>query len=249
MGKLTAKRVAKLLANTVLGNHYDGLGLRLEIKGPKAASWTSTYQKNGTLASMGLGSARAFTLAEARERNRVMVRQPLADKIDPLASRRAERASAAAAAVKALSFSEAAEAFLAGNVGEWRNEKHRKQWHATLQTYVLPIIGALSVADIDVTAILKVLEQHVPAHRGEAAGVFWTVRRETARRVRGRIETILNWATARKYRSGDNPAAWDTVQHALAKRSKIAVEHHGALPFAALSAFMAEPPRRCNSPF
>jgi integrase len=239
MGKLTAKGVAKLLANTVIGNHFDGAGLRLEIKGPKAASWTATYQIDGVVKSMGLGSARTFGLAEARERCRKLVRQPLADAVDPLAVRRAERAARMAAIAKAITFNEAASSFIAGNASSWGNPAHAQQWTRTLETYVTPIIGALSVADVDVTHVLKILEQHVTATTRHPGGTFWEARRETASRVRGRIEMILDWATARRYRTGDNPAAWKTVGKVLPARGKIAVVHHDALPFAEMPAFTA----------
>jgi integrase len=237
---LSAKKVAKLISKGVPANHYDGKGLRLEIRGKNAASWTTRYQIDGVTKYMGLGSASAFTLAEARERNRKLVRQKLADKIDPLALRNAERSAQAAAARKTITFAEAAKAFLAGNASGWRNAKHVAQWQSTLATYIEPIIGSLSVADIDVTHVLKVLEQHVPAKLGYPAGTFWTVRPETASRVRGRIEAVLDWATARQHRAGDNPASWRTLGKVLPAPGKIAkVVHHAALPYAELPAFMA----------
>jgi integrase len=237
---LTAKKVTKLLRRGEPGNHYDGRGLRLEIRGKNSASWSTRYQIDGVERWMGLGSARTFTLAEARERNRKLVRQKIADKIDPVAVRRAEQAAQAAAAKKAITFSEAAYAFVEGNASAWRNAKHAAQWKKTLATYVEPIIGALSAANIDVTHVLKVLEQKVPAKNGYPAGTFWTARPETASRVRGRIEAVLDWATARQHRSGDNPAAWKTIGKVLPERGKIAkVEHHAALPYAELSAFWA----------
>jgi hypothetical protein len=106
---LTAKRVAKLLSGGEPGNYYDGQGLRLEIRGRNAASWSARYQIDGVERWMGLGSARVFTLAEARERNRRLVRQKIADRIDPVAVRRAERSAQAAAAARAMTFAEAAE--------------------------------------------------------------------------------------------------------------------------------------------
>jgi hypothetical protein len=99
---LTAKRVAKLLTKGEPGNHYDGQGLRLEIRGKNAASWSARYQIDGIERWMGLGSAKVFTLAEARERNRKLVRQKIADRIDPVAVRRAERSAQAAAAARAM---------------------------------------------------------------------------------------------------------------------------------------------------
>jgi integrase len=239
-GKLTAKRVAKLLHKGEPGNYHDGQGLRLEIRSANSASWVSRYELNGCEHWMGLGPVRAFGLAEARERNRKLVRQPLADGIDPLATRRASQAAERAAAAKAVTFTEAAESFIAGNTSKWRSGKHAAQWSATLKTYAYPIIGALSVAAIDVPLVLKVLEQPIAT---EPAGSFWATRTETASRTRGRIEAVLDWATARGYRSGDNPAAWKTIGKVLPARPA-RVAHHAALPYAELPALMGELAKR-----
>jgi integrase len=234
-GKLSAKKVAKLLSKGEPGNWHDGQGLRLEIRSANSGSWVSRYEMNGRERWMGLGPARLFTLAEARERNR-RARQKLVDGIDPLDERRAERAAALAAAKRTVTFTEAAEAYIAGNAAKWRNPKHGAQWAATLKTYAFPTLGALSVSDIDVPLILKVLEQHVPT---EPAGPFWSTRGETASRVRGRIEMILDWATARGLRTGDNPAAWKTIGKVLPARGGKKVVHHAALPYAELPVFVA----------
>lgn len=234
--RLTAKRVQRLLSKGQPGNHYDAHGLRLEIRSPKAASWTTRYQIDGKSRWMGLGSAFTFTLAEARERNCKLVRQLVADRRDPLTERRAAVAAERAAAAKAVTFTEAAEFYISGNSSKWRNPKHGTQWSGTLRTYVYPIIGALSVADIDVPLVLKVLEQHISA---EPAGSFWATRTETASRVRGRIEMVLDWATARGLRSGDNPASWKTIGKVLPARGVKKVVHHPALPYAGLPAFTA----------
>jgi hypothetical protein len=214
-GKLTAKRVAKLLSKGEPGNYHDGNGLRLEIRSANSGSWVSRYELNGRERWMGIGPARLFTLAEARERNR-RARQKLVDGIDPLDERRAERAAALAAARRTVTFAKAAESYIAGNASKWRNAKHGAQWSATLKTYAFPIIGALSVSDIDVPLILKVLEQHISA---EPTGSFWATRTETASRTRGRIEAVLDWATARGLRTGDNPASWKTIGKVLPARS------------------------------
>jgi integrase len=189
------------------------------------------------MSSVGLGPVRAFTLAEARERNRTLVRQRLADGIDPLDERRATKAAARAVAAKVVTFSEAAESYIASNAAKWRNAMHARQWTATLRTYVHPILGSLPVSTIDVPLVLKVLEQHIAT---EPAGSFWKTRTETASRVRGRIEMVLDWATARGHRSGDNPASWKTIGKVLPPRSAKAVEHHSALPYAEVPAFMSE---------
>jgi integrase len=235
-GKLTAKKVAKLLHRGEPGNFHDGNGLRLEIRSANSASWVTRYELNGVERWMGLGPVRAFSLAEARERNRTLVRQKLADGIDPLDERHAAKAAERAAAVKAVTFREAAEAFIASNSSKWRNARHSAQWAATLKTYAYPIIGSLPVSTIDVPLILKVLEQHIDV---EPKGSFWATRTETASRTRGRIEMVLDWATARQYRSGDNPASWKTIGKVLPARDSKTVVHHPALPYAEVPAFMA----------
>ena len=112
---------------------------------------------------------------------------------------------------------------------------------STLTQYAFPHIGELSVAAIDTGLVLRVLEQRVPAERGYPAGQFWEARPETASRLRGRIEAVLDWATARGYRSGDNPASWKTIGKVLPARGAIAkVEHHPALPFAQVNQFLVD---------
>jgi integrase len=237
---LTAKRVAKLLSGGKPGNHYDGQGLRLEIRGKNAASWSARYQIDGVERWMGLGSARVFTLAEARERNRRLVRQKIADRIDPVAVRRAER-SAQAAAARAMTFAEAAERFIAEREAgaAWSNPKHAAQWPATLKAYALPVLGPISVDDITSEHIFKVLEQKAPARNGNAAGTLWNTRTETAARLRSRIEAVLDWATARKYRSGDNPASWKTIGKVLVRPQVVDDTRHAALPLAEIPALMS----------
>ena len=233
-GKLSAKKVARLLSKGVRGNHFDGNGLRLEIRSANSGSWVSRYELNGREHWMGLGPVRAFSLSEARARNR-RVRQKLADGIDPLDERRAEQAAKLAATTKTVTFITAAELFIASNSSKWRSAKHGSQWAASLQTYAYPIIGALPVSAIDVPLILRVLEQHVAA---EPAGTFWSTRTETASRVRGRIEMVLDFALARGLRAGDNPASWRVVGRVLPGRSAATKAHHPALPFAKLPAFL-----------
>jgi integrase len=238
-GNLKAKQVDKLIRAGELGAHYDGRGLRLEIKGPHSAYWVSRYQLDGAIRYMGLGSAFDFSLAEARDRNRRLVRQKLADGIDPLLTRRAERAAAKAAAAKTVTFDEACRRFLEQHGGKWANPKHRKQWEATLRNYAAPIIGRQPVGNIDVPLVLKVLEQPVPAERNRPAGSLWATRKETASRLRGRIESVLDWAKVRGYREGDNPAAWSLIKQALPEE-RGAQQHHTALPYKDVAALVAE---------
>jgi integrase len=232
-GKLTAKRVARILSKGEPGNWHDGQGLRLEIRSANSGSWVTRFELNGRAHWMGLGSCRTFSLSEARERNR-RIRQRLADGVNPLLERRAVQAAERAAAAKAVTFAEAATSFIATNASKWRNPRSESQWTSSLQTYAYPIIGALSVADIDVPLVLKVLEQHIAA---EPVGSFWATRTETASRVRGRIEAILDWATARRLRTGDNPASWKTIGKVLPARCA-RIAHHAALAYGDVPAFM-----------
>jgi hypothetical protein len=251
-GKLSAKKVAKLLSAGKRGNYHDGQGLLLSIRSSNSGSWVSRYELRGAAHWMGLGSCRTFSLSEARERNR-QIRQRLADGVDPLSERRAAEAAERAAAAKRVTFAEAAASFIATNGSKWGNPRSASQWTSSLQTYAHPIVGALSVADIDVPLVLRVLEQHISA---EPAGSFWATRTETASRVRGRIEAILDWATARGLRTGDNPASWKTVGKVLPASRGAKVAHHPALPYADVPALMGAlakregiaPPRRSFSP-
>jgi integrase len=228
---LTAKRVERAKAK---GRYYDtgtsgvrGLCLQVSVGGAK--SWLLRYQLDGRKRWMGLGSFPTFSLQEARERAR-RERQKLADGIDPLQVRRAERAAQRAAAARALTFKEAAIAFHRLHEHEWRSRKHAAQVIKTLETYAFKAIGDINVAEIDTPDVLRVIEP------------IWIEKTETASRVRGRIEAVLGWATVRGYRSGDNPARWrQHLDQALPKKAKVAkTEHHPALPYAELAAFMQQ---------
>jgi hypothetical protein len=130
----------------------------------------------------------------------------------------------------AMTFDNCAEAYFRAHDASWRNDKHRQQWRNTLAAYVSPVFGKVPVQHIDVTLVMKVLEP------------IWNVKTETARRVRGRVEVILDWAKARGYRSGENPARWrGHLSHLLPARSKVQkVKHHAALPYIQVRAFMKE---------
>jgi Arm DNA-binding domain len=241
MNFLTVKRVTRLLRKGEPGRHFDGAGLYLIIKSRKSAAWERRYELDHKAHAVGLGSAlKAFSLAEARERNR-RISQLLADGIDPLAQKRQQRAAQAAAAAKVVTFKEAAQAYIAAHQAKWRSAKHGAQWLSSLRRFVYPVIGAFDVAAVDVPAVLRVLEQRVPAALGYPAGPLWTARAVTADRVRNRIELVLSWAAGRGYRTGDNPAAWSRLRHILPAVSKAArVEHHPAMPYAELPQLMAQ---------
>ena len=201
------------------GWHADGGGLYLFVSGTGGGSWIYRYAGK----NHGLGSVNTHSLVEARELAREC-RQLRQRGIDPRAHREAER-------VKGITFDQAAAAYIAAHEPAWRNSKHREQWRNTLATYCSPVIGAVPVGDINIGLVLKILEP------------IWPVKPETAGRVRGRIEMILDWAAARGYRDQNlaNPAQWKgRLDKLLPKRSKIRkVRHHPALPHAKLPAFMA----------
>jgi integrase len=236
---LTVKRVDRLVRRGERGKHFDADGLYLIVNGKRAAHWERRFELAGAAHWMGLGRVAAFTLEEARKRNKA-VSQQLADGIDPLAAKRAAKAAQAVVAAKTLTFKQCAEQYITAHRDEWRNGKHGAQWSSTLATYAYPLIGQLPVAEIDTPLVLRVLEQRVKAERGYPAGPLWMARRETASRLRGRIESILGWSTVRGYRTGDNPAKWkDHLAEALPNgRQAGRVEHHPALPYAELPAFM-----------
>jgi integrase len=232
---LTVKKVARLLHHGEPGRHFDAQGLYLCIGNKKNAHWELRYQLGGRGRWMGLGSAvRTFTLPEARERAR-RERQRLADGVDPLEVRRAERAAQAAAASKTMTFSEAAQAYYEQHESGWSNRKHAAQFLSSLRQYAFPIIGKLDVAAIDTPLVLAVLEQKVAAAKGNPAGSFWLTRTTTADRTRNRIQLVLDWAVVRGYRPPvPNPARWKGhLSNTLPAPGKIAkVEHHRAVPFA-----------------
>lgn len=197
-------------------------------------SWLFRYSLNGRAREMGLGPYPDVSLAEAREKA-FELRKQVREGIDPIEARNAARAEARVAAARGITFKECAEKFIASHKAGWKNEKHREQWSATLETYVYPEIGSLPVGAIDTPLVTKVLE---PLWKPKEEGG----KPETAGRVRGRIERILDYAKVQHWRTGENPARWHGhLEHILPKRQKVrAVKHHAAMSYAAVPAFMAE---------
>jgi integrase len=207
------------------GWHNDGGGLYLRIEGT-VRSWVFRYGAGGKRYH-GLGPAHTIGLAEAREQARACRRLLLRGE-DPIAAGKARRAAAARESANAKTFSECTEAFWAAHCAAWTNQKHAREWKASLEAHVLPAIGGMAVASIGTAEVLRVLE---PA---------WTAIPETASRLRSRIESVLDWAKVRDYRDGENPARWrGHLDHLLPARKKLArVQHHAALPYHKLPAFM-----------
>jgi integrase len=225
--RLTAARVSKL--KTTPGRHPDGDGLYLDVSPEGVASWTYRFTMLGHERNMGLGPLRDVGLAEARELAADARRLKRAG-IDPLEQRRAARVAAALEAARAMTFRQCAEAYIAAHTAGWRNAEHRRQWSATLATYAYPKIGHLPVAAVDVGLVLKIIEP------------LWRTRTETASRLRGRIELVIDWATARGYRTGENPARWKGhLENLLPRRRAVQkVKHLAAVPYAEVPELMAQ---------
>lgn len=225
VGKLTALKLSRELAT---GFHADGAGLYLQVTSSRAKSWVYRFSFRKKKRYMGLGSFPAVSLADARIRAGEC-RALLQNGIDPIEQRNAQRAQDALEEAKAITFKQAAERFINSKRAGWKNAKHASQWENTLRSYVFPVFGNLSVQDVDADLVRRVLEP------------IWDKKPETATRVRGRIEAILDWATVLKLRTGENPARWrGHLAHVFAPRAKVrAIEHHAALPYAELPEFMA----------
>lgn len=245
--KLTAKQIAKLIRSGKKGKYPDGHNLYLQIQNRNNASWVFRYERDGKERFPGLGPFHTVGLQQARERAKAL-RLQLLDGIDPIAAKKAAKVQRALDAAKAMSFNKAARGYLDQHSATWRNARHAMQWSVSLQEYVEPIIGTLPVGEIDTTLVLKVLEQEVAARRGSPAGSLWMTRPETASRLRGRIENILDWAKARGYRTGENPASWSVIGQVLPARGQLAkVSHHPALAYSRIPEFMAKLRARTGS--
>jgi integrase len=234
---LTALAVNKAKKKGLLG---DGGGLYLQIGAGGNKSWLFRYMMHGNARKMGLGALNAVPLASAREKA-AECRKLVGLGADPLTARKADKAKAKLAAAKGMTFKQCAETYIESHKAGWRNEKHAAQWDTSLETYVYPLIGNLPVQDIDVALIMKVLEQKKEGlKKGDKDKKFWEATPETANRVRNRIESILDWATAREYRRGENPARWrGHLENLLPRRSKLkGVKHHAALPYDEIGDFV-----------
>jgi len=224
-GRLTALKVSRA---KLPGMYADGGGLYLQIT-EGGASWVYRYMLNGRAREMGLGPLALFGLQEARAKAQD-ARRLRHEGVDPIEHRRTARAQQQLDAAKAVTFQQCAERYIASHRAGWRHAKHVEQWESSLQRLAFPVIGALPVQAINTALVMNVIE------------AIWDEKPETASRVRGRIESILDWAKARGYRTGENPARWKGhLKNLLPPRSKVRmVEHYAAMPYDQLPALMVE---------
>jgi len=212
------------------GTHAVGgcRGLYLQCKNG-GISWILRIMIDGRRREIGLGPYPTLTLENARYKGMDLRRQILAG-IDPLAEKQREKQERKIAVAKAITFAECADAYLDAHETSWKNAKHRNQWRNTLTTYAFSIFGDLPVSAIDTALVMKCLEP------------IWHNKTETASRLRGRIEQVLDWATVRGFRAGENPTRWKGhLDKLLPAKNKIAkAVHHAALPYAEIGAFMVD---------
>ena len=231
-----------------IGWHAVGgvAGLLLQVRKPAKEgaqiprSWILRVKVGDQRQPIGLGPYPQVSLAEAREQAKKLVVQAKQG-VNLKAKKRFERSALLSAASKNKTFRECAIAYMEAHASDYSSDKHRKQWPATLETYAFPVIGKMLASDIAMRDVKNVLEQETTTADGQT-GKFWFVKTETAKRLLGRIKTVLDFATVNEYRTGNNPAQWtgylDTQLPSPKKIQK--VEHHPALPYALAGDFMAK---------
>ncbi len=224
-GKLDPRTVQSAKPGSKLG---DGGNLWLTVKPDGSKYWSVRFTFRGKRREMGIGAVELVSLSEARAKARE-ARRLARNGIDPIVDRRNKRRG------KIPTFHEAWTAYVKAHEPSWSNPKHRYQWRATLEQYADPVIKEKPVDLVDVADVVEILEP------------IWTTKTETAGRLRGRIEKVLDWARARGYRTGDNPATWKgNLEAILPARGKIQrVEHLKALPFDRVGAFLSDL-RKCK---
>jgi integrase len=230
VARMTSKLSALMVARVVApGDYCDGAGLWLQVTPSGSKSWIFRFTIAGRRFHMGLGSLRDVPLAQARELARDCGRRVRLG-ANPLAERRGAVEALRLANAQKMTFDACAQAYIHAHRSSWRNVKHAQQWENTLGTYVSPIFGPVPVNEVDTALVVKVLAP------------IWTTKTETATRLRGRIESILDWATVSKFRTGENPARWrGHLEFLLANPNKVApVINYPALPWLDAPAFMVQ---------
>ena len=223
---------------TEIGYHRCDRGLYLQVAGSGTKSWLFRYKSPVTAKQreMGLGSLNLVPLAAARD-IAVECRRQVLSGLDPLEERGRIKRVRLLEQARSITFQEAAEQCIASKKPEWKNAKHAQQWTNTLTAYAYPVFGGLSISDLDTDLVLKAIEP------------IWISKAETASRVRQRIETVWDWARARKYVEGENPARLrGHLDKLLAKTAKIKkVKHHPAVPYQNINTFISSLRKRSGS--
>lgn len=211
------------------GLYGDGGGLYLQVSDRQTKAWVFRFMMAGRARKMGLGDFDLVPLKDARKK-REAAYGLVVDGVDPIDERATRKAALSAETAKALAFEQCAEGYIEAHKAGWKSAKHAGQWLATLKTYAYPVIGKLPVQMVETAHVMKIIEP------------IWKDKTETASRVRGRIEKVLDRAKALKLRTGENPAAWrGNLDQLLPAKSQVSpVENHPALPYAELPAFMAK---------
>lgn len=224
LNKLSALQVTKLSKPGLYG---DGGGLTLQITNAGVKSWLFRFMRDGKPFGMGLGPTHTISLAEARVKA-LEARKLLVDGQNPLTIKKQKKLADALEHAKIITFDQCSKAYIEAHRSGWKNVKHIDQWTNTLATYASPVFGQLPVADIDTALIVKCLAP------------IWQTKTETASRLRGRIESVLGWATTSGYRTGENPARWrGHLENLLANIGKSSrTKNHPSLPWPRIGEFM-----------
>jgi integrase len=226
--RLSAVKVQQL---TTRGWYPDGLGLYLQISASGTKSWVYRYTRDGKQRWHGLGPVSPTNSLKAARIAAEKCRQKIREGNDPIDIKRGQnQARKAALSSTRLTFDDCAAKYIESHQLGWKNEKHRNQWQNTLATYASPVIGDVPIDEIELQAVLKIIEP------------IWNSKTETANRVRQRIELVIDWATAMGFREGANPARWrGHIEKLLPKPSKVSpVQHHKALPYDQMSAMFEQ---------
>ncbi|MBT9246651.1 integrase arm-type DNA-binding domain-containing protein [Gemmobacter fulvus] len=230
LGPLDVKRLKHSgtgAGETVAVGGVSGLVMQLLPSGGK--TWLLRAMVGGKRREIGIGGYPDVTLAQARERARD-IKDLIRQGVDPVEDRKAKRSALIAARRRSMTFADAVDKALAAKLDAFKNEKHQDQWRNTLQTYAMPELGKMTVQEITVQDVLRVLQP------------IWASKTETASRLRGRVEAVLSWATVAGHRMGDNPARWaGNLKELLPAPGKIAVEgNHPALALGDAPAWFAD---------
>lgn len=224
LNKLTALQVNKIDKPGLYG---DGGGLTLQVTKAGVKSWLFRFMRNGKAYGMGLGPTHTVSLSEARQKA-LEARKTLLDGLNPLTVKRQRQQALILERAKEMTFDQCATAYIQAHKAGWKNAKHIDQWSSTLKTYASPVFGHLPVAEVDTGLIVRCLAP------------IWDQKTETASRLRGRIESVLGWATTSGFRSGDNPARWKGhLENLLATISKNSrTKNHPSLPWQKVPKFI-----------